>query len=898
MSRGSLRDWFAGNTIPFRVGALSAVLLCAVAIGTAFMVYDLSRNQSRVEDANTEFHRLRTAAEAEQNFSEMRYWLTDLSVSLLTLSERRAAEAQERLEANLEQLASFAPATVEDIRTGTEAYVEKAFQAADAYTDGNRVLGNTFLAQARTDSDAVSAALQKLVADLAAEADRTNRLASEEADAAVTRAVTASIVSVIIGTILTLWVLRRILVPLGAVNRAISALNRGEDTEELPPEGPDEFGRMGQTVRALKESQDKRRQLERETREKHDTLLTAIETIPDGFALFGPDEKLVMFNRKFRDIFASIGETLRIGMSCEDFLRAQMNTGDGISGDTRDEDWVRERLERHRQAHGENETVMINGGWVRLAKRKTSDGGVVAVYSDINDMIEKQQELDQARQDAEAATSAKSQFLASMSHELRTPLNAIIGYSEMLTEEAEDLGFESAISDLEKILSSGRHLLSLINDVLDLSKIEAGKMELYVESFALAPLIDDVSATVAPLIEKNANRLVVTSDLGDAEIETDKTKLRQNLFNLLSNAAKFTKDGTIELAVHRTEYGDFAFSVRDEGIGMTQEQKSRLFQAFMQADSSTTRNYGGTGLGLAITQEFIRMMGGRIEVETAPGKGSTFFFTLPPRLKPEPEDSQSGNAVEAEAGDLPRILVIDDEARARETLAAMLRDEGFRPALASNADEGLRMARTEPPMAVVLDVLMPERDGWSVLREMKADPVLSTTPVILVTQVTDREMGLAFGAVDHLTKPVAQDRLIAVLNDVVGSQARDVMIVDDDTASRQLFRRILAREGWRVTEAVDGAQAMKHLATHRPTLMLLDLMMPNLDGFEVLSELQKHEELRSMPVIVVTSKDLSRDELAWLKENAATVVRKGASGRAELISAIRRHIAAKPAEES
>jgi len=897
MSRGGLRDWFAGNTIPFRVGALSAVLLCAVAIGTAFMVYDLSRNQSRVEDANTEFHRLRTAAEAEQNFSEMRYWLTDLSVSLLTLSERRAAEAQEKLEANLEQLAAFAPATVEDIRTGTAAYVDKAFKAADAYTDGNRVLGNTFLAQARTDSDAVGTALQDLVARLADEADRTNRLASEEAQAAVTRAVTASIVSIIVGALLTLWVLRRILVPLGSVNRAISALNRGVDPEELPPEGPDEFGRMAQTVRALKESQDKRQQLERETREKHDTLLTAIETIPDGFALFGPDEKLVMFNRKFRDIFAPIGETLQVGMSCEEFLRAQTKTEDGIFDGMPAEDWIRERLERHRQAHGENETVMINGGWVRLAKRKTSDGGVVAVYSDINDMIEKQQELDQARRDAEAATSAKSQFLASMSHELRTPLNAIIGYSEMLTEEAEDLGFDSAIADLEKILSSGRHLLSLINDVLDLSKIEAGKMELYVESFALAPLIDDVSATVAPLIEKNANRLVVTADLGDAEIETDKTKLRQNLFNLLSNAAKFTRQGTIELAVSRTD-GGFAFSVRDEGIGMTEEQKSRLFQAFMQADSSTTRNYGGTGLGLAITQEFIRMMGGRIEVETAPGKGSTFSFTIPARLQPEPGETRSGDVAEAEAGDKPLVLVIDDEARARETLAGMLRDEGFRPALASSADEGLKMARAEPPMAVVLDVLMPERDGWSVLREMKADPVLSTTPVILVTQVTDREMGLAFGAVDHLTKPVAQDQLIAVLNDVVGSQARDVMIVDDDVASRQLFRRILSREGWRVTEAVDGAQAMKHLATHRPSLMLLDLMMPNLDGFDVLGELQNHEELRSMPVIVVTSKDLSREELAWLKKNAATVVRKGASGRAELISAIRRHIAAKPAEES
>ena len=513
------------------------------------------------------------------------------------------------------------------------------------------------------------------------------------------------------------------------------------------------------------------------------------------------------------------------------------------------------------------------------------------------DLTKKVNQLEETNRKLEEAEGHRREFLATVSHEFRTPMNAVIGFTDLAL--SRDPGDKKIRRDLLRISNASRNLLALLNDILDFAKIEAGKLKIKQTSFSLTALSREVQGMFGSASEGKGLKLQCRVEPGTPEVMVgDPLRIKQILINLLGNAIKFTKRGSIELSISRDAHTWIRFRVTDTGIGIPPARLEELFQPFHQLHSEPAPESGGTGLGLAITQEFIRMMGGRIEVETAPGKGSTFFFTLPSRLKPEPEDSQSGNAVEAEAGDLPRILVIDDEARARETLAAMLRDEGFRPALASNADEGLRMARTEPPMAVVLDVLMPERDGWSVLREMKADPVLSTTPVILVTQVTDREMGLAFGAVDHLTKPVAQDRLIAVLNDVVGSQARDVMIVDDDTASRQLFRRILAREGWRVTEAVDGAQAMKHLATHRPTLMLLDLMMPNLDGFEVLSELQKHEELRSMPVIVVTSKDLSRDELAWLKENAATVVRKGASGRAELISAIRRHIAAKPAEES
>ncbi|MGC1488923.1 MAG: ATP-binding protein, partial [Albidovulum sp.] len=769
--------WIAENKIPFRIGTLSIVLLGAVVLSTFFATYDLTQNQRRVEDANAEFHRLQIAADAERHFSTMRYWLTDLSLSLLILSEQRANDARTNLEVALEDLARFAPDTVDDVRARTTEYYAKALEAADAYTDDNRVVGNTLLAQARIESDAVSETLQALARELGVQADTTNQIATQDAQSAVRRAFLAGAVIVVAGTLLAWRALAGILVPLGAVNRAIAALNRGDTDIELPPVGLDEFGRMSQMIHALKDSQERRRELEEEARANRNMIVTAIETIPDGFALFDKDDRLVLFNERCHEIFFTIREHLVPGISFKEILAAHVAARAPHAGAMSPDEWIAERIEQHSSPEGFREEALINGVWIKISKRTTPDGGTVMVYSDINDLIERQQDLEIARQDAEAATEAKSQFLASMSHELRTPLNAIIGYSEMLSEEAADMGFEAAVDDLAKIMSSGRHLLSLINDVLDLSKIESGKMELFVEKFALAPLIKDVASTVAPLIAKNGNTLVVSCDLGEEEIETDKTKLRQNLFNLLSNAAKFTTGGVIELSVtHDTpkDQDNFSFAVRDNGIGMTEAQKSKLFQAFVQADASTTRDYGGTGLGLAITQQFIKMMGGTITVETASGAGSTFLFTIPKKPHAAPQNLPS-NAVGSDAGArMGRLLIIDDDSRDRSTLERILRDEGYAHMSAGNAEQGMKILRSARPDAVLLDVLMPERDGWSVLREIKSDPEICDIPVIMVTEVADREMGLAFGAVDHLTKPVEAARLIAMLNDIAGDSGREV----------------------------------------------------------------------------------------------------------------------------
>ncbi len=884
--------WLSENTIPVRIGSLSAALLLTLVASTMVMAYDLIRNQSRIQGANEGFHRLEIAGAADRHFGELRYWMTDLSVSLLTLSERRANEARAKLDRSLEALEDFAPEAAATVRDQTEAYYTTALKAADAYTDGNRVLGNTRLAQARSASDAVDETLTRLVADLSSRADQTSKEATEAARSALNRAIAACAVIVIAGALLTWRALRSIVVPMHAINTAITGLIRGNRDVDLPPEGRDELGRMSQALRALRDSQEERRVLEEEARAQRNTILTAIETIPDGFALFDAQDRLVLVNERFRHIFSHVADILEPGTGFRQILELQVARGvvdtQGMDGEA----WIRDKMDRHRVLDGSRQEVRIGGAWIQVSKRKTPDGGTVSVYSDISDLKEKQSQLEAANEQAIAASSAKSQFLASMSHELRTPLNAIIGYSEMLSEDAQDMGLENATEDLEKIMSSGRHLLTLINDVLDLSKIEAGKMEVFAETFALRPLLEEVGSTVMPLVAKNGNELVLTIDLKDDIIETDKTKLRQNLFNLLSNAAKFTTNGRIELSVSRVRRAQtdcFSFAVRDNGIGMTPKQSEKLFQAFVQADQSTTRNFGGTGLGLAIAQQFTRMMGGQITVESKQGVGSTFSFEIPAAFGSRDAAARAQDAAPGGSG-LGRILIVDDEAASRAELARIVRSGGYDVLMAENAATGLRMARDHAPDAILLDIIMPERDGWSVLREIKSDPVLCETPVILATILADRDMGLVFGAVEHLTKPVEPETLIRTLESVAGSRDKNVLIVDDDAATRNLLRRILTREGWSVSEAADGKRALALLRTNRPTLMLLDIMMPNVDGFDVLKAVRAMDDLVDLPVIVLTSKDLTREEMGWLKTHAGEVISKGETGRSDLLDALKRHI--------
>jgi signal transduction histidine kinase/HAMP domain-containing protein len=493
---------------------------------------------------------------------------------------------------------------------------------------------------------AISARLTAAVDGLVA--DATGDMTAATADAAsVQRASSRVLIAVVLlslissGLIVWLYVQRDLLRRLSALSGSMLAVAGGNLRVPLPsPDGGDEIGEM---ARALTVFRDTAVEIEeqglREIAQARQRLIDAIESISEGFALYDRDDRLVLCNSRYRDLlYPGMADVMAPGTPFETIIRRAAERGLVDEAKARVEEWVAERLARHRAASGLEALHRSQGRWIRISERRTTDGGSVAVYADVTD-------LQEARDQALQATEAKSQFLASMSHELRTPMNAIIGFTRLVMRRAKDVLPAQQYGNLEKILASANHLLALLNDVLDLSKIEAGKMAVLSERFEVAPLLGQVQAVVQPLIARNGNTLVVEGapDLG--AMTSDQTKLRQNLLNLLSNAAKFTKDGRITLAARRlARDGEewLEFKVSDTGIGMTAEQLGKLFEAFSQAEASTARDYGGTGLGLAITRRYCRMLGGDITAVTAPGTGSTFTMLLPaiaPDAEAEPVES-------------------------------------------------------------------------------------------------------------------------------------------------------------------------------------------------------------------------------------------------------------------
>ena len=524
----------------------------------------------------------------------------------------------------------------------------------------------------------------------------------------------------------------------------------------------------------------------------------------------------------------------------------------------------------------------------------------------------KNRQLEEARATADEANKAKSSFLANMSHELRTPLNAIIGYSEMLQEEAHDTGQAAFVPDLEKIHGAGKHLLGLINDVLDLSKIESGKMTLYLEEFEVSKMVAEVAATVQPLVQKQANRLEVDCPADIGSMRADVTKVRQTLFNLLSNAAKFTEGGMIRLSVTREELkretasvvagtdhasrithhaSRITFQVSDTGIGMTPEQTAKLFQAFTQADASTSRKYGGTGLGLAISRKFCQMMGGDLTVQSEPGKGSTFTVALPREVQEPTAPTQflarPGVSAAGPAAGGPCVLVIDDDPSVRELMQRSLSKEGFRVEAAADGQTGLAMARQLRPAVITLDVMMPHMDGWSVLGALKADAATASIPVIMLTIVDDKQMGFALGAADYFTKPIDFQRLHQVLDKYRQPGVKQtVLIVEDHAETREMLRRTLEKAGWTVTEASNGRVGLERMAATQPKLILLDLMMPEMDGFEFLEALRREGHPRRVPVIVITAKELTDEDRRRLNGGVERILQKGAVSGEQLLAEV------------
>jgi len=668
----------------------------------------------------------------------------------------------------------------------------------------------------------------------------------------------------------------------------------------LPRGGADEIGRMAESLAVFRATAVEMEETNlKEIREARTRLTEAIETISEGFSLYSAEDKLIVCNSRYKELFASHADVMMPGTSFETILRTATERGLIKEAEGRREAWIAERLARHRAASETHIQRRSDGRWIQVNERKTANGGVVAIYADITELKQHEAELAEARDAADAANQTKSSFLANMSHELRTPLNAIIGYSEILQEDSTYKGDKAAIDDIQKIEGAGRHLLGLINNILDLSKIEAGKMDVFIEPIDIQAIVTEVLSIVRPLADKSENVVEVVCPADIGSFRSDQTKVKQCLLNLMSNANKFTEKGTLTLAAAREGGSQVCFRVSDTGIGMTQEQLGRLFEAFSQADASTTKRFGGTGLGLAITKRFCTMLGGDVTVESTPGKGTTFIIRLP-------DQGVAATTVEAPApppaaaDGRTTVLVVDDDPSVRGLLAKTLEKEGYRVLSAGNGVEALALAREHRPQAITLDVLMPQMDGWSALREFKADVTLRDIPVIMVSVLNERGMAIPMGAADYVTKPVDRQRLAEILREHCADiRSASILVVEDETATRELLCHSLTGMGYATFTAVNGRSGLDWLAGHpAPSLILLDLLMPEMDGFEFLRELRKQPAFFNVPVIVVTAKELTLDDVRILSGQTERIIAKDQSYLTELATAVRGRLARQPAREA
>jgi signal transduction histidine kinase/CheY-like chemotaxis protein len=497
------------------------------------------------------------------------------------------------------------------------------------------------------------------------------------------------------------------------------------------------------------------------------------------------------------------------------------------------------------------------------------------------------QELADANRRIQESDRLKSQFLANMSHELRTPMNSIIGFSEILMERLEGQVEPKYHGFVKHIHASGQHLLGIINDILDLSKIEAGKMEIYPEFFAIAPMIDGVCAMTRGMM-KTTPKFVVDIQPDLPQIETDLAKFKQVLFNLLSNAVKFSPpDRPITIRV-RFAGDEITVAVTDHGIGIDGAFHEVIFDEFRQVDGTARREFGGTGLGLALVKKFVELQGGRVGVESVLGTGSTFFFTLPVRSRAavitRPPEIVPGPLAD-------RVLVVEDDANAYELIASALGTAGYLPIRARHGEEALRLAREAHPIAVTLDLVLPGVDGWEVLKRLKSDEETRTIPIVIISMVDNRDLGVALGAADYFVKPVDRDRLLQRLRELASRTPVDrprLLLIDDDPAVHSLLDEELSTLGYSVESAYTGEEGLRVAREREPDVIILDLMMPGMSGFDVASSLKDNPATANIPILVLTSKDLTSADRESLHAKVTSFVQKGTSARDQLVREIRR----------
>ena len=484
-------------------------------------------------------------------------------------------------------------------------------------------------------------------------------------------------------------------------------------------------------------------------------------------------------------------------------------------------------------------------------------------------------EMEESRDEALEANEQRSKFFANMSHELRTPLNAILGYGEMLYEECEDLGYDDLMPDLKKITTSGTHLLSLINNILDLSKIESGKMELYLTSFEIEKVVETLRDINAPLAAKNDNGFKIEVQEAIGSMTQDETKLRQCVTNFLSNAFKFTESGLVTLNVSTLDKDGvemIEFKVTDNGEGMSQEGVSKVFEEYEQAERSTSATHGGTGLGLPISKRFAELMGGGVTVSSEKGKGSIFTIYIP-RICEEAEDLDN-EEISTLAGENLCVL-IDDDIAMHDLVKRTIKKAGLTLLGATNGEQGLNMIRETKPKLILLDVLMPGRDGWSILKECKSDESIKDIPVIMVSQMSQESLAFSLGADDYLTKPIERNKFLDIVKKFVSKESKNntILVVDDDENTRDILSRALEDNGFKAITAKDGNEGLKQLAND-PTLIVLDLEMPRMDGFEFLEKFVTMEFESKPNVIVYSGKELNEVQEELLKANVEGLLKK------------------------
>jgi signal transduction histidine kinase/DNA-binding response OmpR family regulator/HAMP domain-containing protein len=827
---------------------------------------------------------------------------SDAELPVLAFPLRRLLSTLESVSADVDPaLRQLLAPHIEAFRsfvTGPNSILDARKRELDIIADGERLLDEN-----RTLSSQLTGAVKQLVdgakqdiGKASLEASSVQRFSLGIVIAAVALSLTSSTL------IVWLYVDRNLLARLSALRDSMLAIAGGNLQASIPSQRNDELGRMAQALTVFR---DTAREVEeanlREIREARRRLTDAIESISEGFSLYDAEHRLVLCNSRYRDLlYPDLKDTITPGTSFETIVRRAAERGLIRDAEGRIDAWVAERVARHKNPRGPHVQQRGDGAWIRVNERQTEDGGTVAVYADITELKRREEELEYARDTAQQATEAKSRFLANMSHELRTPLNAIIGVTEMLLDDARASGQKDQIEPHERILRAGKHLLALINDILDLSKIEAGKMELHLEAFALAPLVEDVATTIRPLAAKNGNQVVVECPADVGLMRADPMRVRQVLLNLASNASKFTERGMIRLAVARQHDAGrewITMAVSDTGIGMTAEQMARLFEEFTQADASTTRKYGGTGLGLAISRRLCRLMGGDIMAESMPSQGSTFTIRLPAGVevagegtaRPSALPSAPPSALVPPGRAVCPVLVIDDDPTVRDLMERFLVKEGFSVVTARGGIEGLQRAREARPAAITLDVMMPDLDGWSVLAALKGDPEMADIPVILVTILDEQTKGYSLGATDYMVKPIDRERLAGVLRALCGERPTPhVLVVDDDDVTRTVIRQTLERAGWSLAEAENGRIALERVTERCPDVIVLDLVMPEMNGFEFLAALRSNAAWRSIPVVVLTGMDLTAEDRRLLNGAVERILTKGASDRDQLLDEIRR----------